>query len=154
MSTYCTPMFASHLRPVSRKSRKAISKTATRLFCKAGLLISCKGILFKITATFRASRRLRFEGTKRIMSSEIRPKSFGTLEKRDPDPSTILTTEAGLLQYRSKFSQHCRTPRESLHALRESRSARPRKTFTGFRLSCNLKWSFNSLKRNNFHYLQ
>ena len=34
----------------------------------------------KITATFRASRRLRFEDTKRIMSPEMRPKSFGTLQ--------------------------------------------------------------------------
>ena len=31
------------------------------------------GILFKITAKFRASRRLRFEDTKRVMSPEIRP---------------------------------------------------------------------------------
>ena len=38
----------------------------------------------KITAKFRASRRLRFEGTKRIMSPEIRPKSFGTFEKQAP----------------------------------------------------------------------
>ena len=38
----------------------------------------------KITAKFRASRRLRFEDTKRIMSPEIRPKSFGTFEKQAP----------------------------------------------------------------------
>ena len=37
-----------------------------------------KGIKTKITAKFRGSRRLRFEDTKRIMSPEIRPKSFGT----------------------------------------------------------------------------
>ena len=35
-------------------------------------------------AKFRASRRLRFEDTKRIMSPEIRPKSFGTFEKQAP----------------------------------------------------------------------
>ena len=35
----------------------------------------------KITAKFCASRRLRFEDTKRIMSPEMRPKSFGTFEK-------------------------------------------------------------------------
>ena len=29
--------------PVSQKYRKAICKTPTRLFCKAGLLICCKG---------------------------------------------------------------------------------------------------------------
>ena len=33
---------------------------------------------------FRASRRLCFEDTKRIMSPETRPKSFGTFEKRAP----------------------------------------------------------------------
>ena len=43
-----------------------------------------KGIKIKITAKFRASRRLRFEDTKRIMSPEMRPKSFGTFEKRAP----------------------------------------------------------------------
>ena len=38
----------------------------------------------KITAKFRASRRHRFEDIKRIMSPEIRPKSFGAFEKRAP----------------------------------------------------------------------
>ena len=36
----------------------------------------------KTTAKFRASRRLRFADTKRIMSPEIRPKSFWTFEKQ------------------------------------------------------------------------
>ena len=75
------------LGPVSQKSRKAIRKTATRLFCKNGLFIIAKGIKIKITAKFRASRRLRFKDTKRIMSSDIRPKSLWTLEKRAPGPS-------------------------------------------------------------------
>ena len=43
-----------------------------------------KGIKIKIMTKFRASRRLRFEDTKRIMSPEIRPKSFGTFEKQAP----------------------------------------------------------------------
>ena len=38
----------------------------------------------KTTAKFRASRRLRFADTKRIMSPEISPKSFGTFEKQAP----------------------------------------------------------------------
>ena len=38
-------------------------------------------------AKFCGSRRLRFEDTKRIMSPEIRPKSFGTFEKQAPVPS-------------------------------------------------------------------
>ena len=41
-----------------------------------------KGIKIKITAKFRASRRRRYNDTKRIMSPEMRPKSFGTFEKR------------------------------------------------------------------------
>ena len=49
----------------------------------------------KITAKFgRASRRLRFEDTKRIMSSEMRPKSLGTLEKR-----ALGLVRAGDIQY-------------------------------------------------------
>ena len=42
-------------------------------------------VKIKIMAKFRASRRLRFEDTKRIMSPEIRPKSFGTFEKQAPE---------------------------------------------------------------------
>ena len=40
--------------------------------------------MIKITAKFRALRRLHFEDTKTIKSPEIRPKSFGTFEKRAP----------------------------------------------------------------------
>jgi len=45
-------------------------------------MIVIKGTQIKIAAKFPASRRLRFEDTKRIMSPETRPKSFGTFEKR------------------------------------------------------------------------
>ena len=38
----------------------------------------------KVTPKFRATRRLRFENTKKIMSSEMRSKSFGAFEKRGP----------------------------------------------------------------------
>ena len=51
-----------------------------------------KGIKIKITAKFRASRRLRFEDTKRIMAPEIRPKSFGTFEKQAPENSKATMT--------------------------------------------------------------
>ena len=44
----------------------------------------------KITAKFRALRRLRFEDTKRIMSPEMVPKSFGTSEKRAPGTSCYM----------------------------------------------------------------
>jgi len=45
----------------------------------------------KITAKFRASRRLRYEDTKRNMSPEMSPKSFGTFEKQAPGLVTRLT---------------------------------------------------------------
>ena len=51
-----------------------------------------KGIKIKIIAKFRASRRLRFEDTKRIMSPEIRPKSFGTFEKQAQGPEKAVRT--------------------------------------------------------------
>ena len=41
-------------------------------------------VKLKITAKFRASRRLRFEDTKRTMSPEMHPKRFGTSGKRAP----------------------------------------------------------------------
>ena len=48
-----------------------------------------------ITAKFHASRRLRFEDTKGIMSPEIRPKSFGTFEKQAPGAvASLRRTEA------------------------------------------------------------
>ena len=43
------------------------------------------GVKIKIIVNFRASRRFRFEDTKRIMSPKMRPKSFGTLEIRAPE---------------------------------------------------------------------
>ena len=46
------------------------------------ILYVVKGIKTNITAKFHASRRLRFEDAKRIMSPEIRSKSFGTFEKQ------------------------------------------------------------------------
>ena len=74
--------------PKTFRARKVIPKTPTSLFCKAGFFsICCKGNK-KITSKFRASRRLRFEDTKRIMSPEIRPKSFGIFEKRAPGMNT------------------------------------------------------------------
>ena len=78
------------LGPVSRKSRKLFGPekpfVKLRPAYSAKLVFSyvVKGIKIKITAKFGASRRLRFEDTKRIMSPEMRPKSFGTFEKRPP----------------------------------------------------------------------
>ena len=81
----------SELGPVSRKSRKLFGPekpfVKLRPACSVKLVFSyvVKGIKIKITAKFRVSRRLNFEDTKRIMSPEIRPKSFGTFEKQAPD---------------------------------------------------------------------
>ena len=76
------------LGPVSQKSRELCGPekpfVKVRPAYSVKLVFSCvgKGIKIKITAKFRPSRRLRFEDTKRIMSPEIRPKSFGTFEKQ------------------------------------------------------------------------
>ena len=76
--------------PVSRKSRKLFGpekpfvKLRPAYSVKLVFSYVVKGIKIKITAKFRASKRLRFEDTKRIMSPEMRPKSFGTFEKRAP----------------------------------------------------------------------
>ena len=78
------------LVPVSRKSRKLFGPekpfAKLRPVYSVKLVFSyvVKGIKIKIAAKFRASRRLSFEDTKRIMSPEIRPKSLGTFEKEAP----------------------------------------------------------------------
>ena len=78
------------LGPVSRKSRnlfgleKPFVKLRPAYSAKLVFKYVVRGIKIIITAKFRASGRLRFEDTKRIISPEIRPKSFGTFEKRAP----------------------------------------------------------------------
>ena len=75
------------LGPVSQKSRelcrpeKPFVKVRPAYSVKLVFSYVVKGIKTKITAKFRASRRLRFEDTKGIMSPEIR-RSFGTFEKQ------------------------------------------------------------------------
>jgi len=76
--------------PVSRKSLKLFGpekpfvKLRPAYSVKVVFSYVVKGIKIKITAKFRASRRLRFEDTKGIMSPEMRPKRFGTFEKQGP----------------------------------------------------------------------
>ena len=72
--------------PKTFRVRKAVPKTPIRSSCKAGLFICSRGEKIKITAEFRALRRLPFDDTKRTMSPETRPKSFWTFEKRVPAP--------------------------------------------------------------------
>ena len=75
-------------RPVYRKSRalfgpeKQFVKHRPSYSVKLVFSYVVMGIKIKITAKFCASRRLRFEDTKRTMSPEMCPKSFGTFEKR------------------------------------------------------------------------
>ena len=86
----CSYNISRGLGPVSRKSRelfgpeKPFVKLRPAYSVKLVFSYVVKGIKTKITAKFRASRRLRFEDTKKIMSPEIRPKRFGTFEKRAP----------------------------------------------------------------------
>ena len=78
--------------PVSRKSRKLFKpeKPFVKLWpaysVKLVFSYVVKGIKIKITARFRAARRLSFEDTKRIMSPKMHPKSFGTFEKQALGP--------------------------------------------------------------------
>ena len=82
------------LGPVSRKSRelfgpeKPFVKLVPAFSVKLVFSYVVKGV--KINAKFRASRRLSFEDTKRIMSPEMRPKSLGTFEKQAPGPVWLL----------------------------------------------------------------
>ena len=81
------------LGTVSRKSRelfgpeKRFVKLRPAYSVKLVSWYVVKGIKVKINEKFRASRRLRFEDTKRIMSPEIRSKSFTTFEKQAPGHS-------------------------------------------------------------------
>ena len=83
------------LVPVSRKSRKLFgpekpfAKLRPAYSVKLVFSYVVKGTKIKITAKFRASRRLSFEDTKRIMSSDMRPKSLGTFEKQAPELNSL-----------------------------------------------------------------
>ena len=67
---------------VSRKSRKLFESEMPFLKLRPAYSVKlvfryvAEGIKSKIAAKFCASRRLRFEDTKRIISSEMCPKSF------------------------------------------------------------------------------
>ena len=64
--------------PKTFRARKAVPKTSTRSFCKASFfIVSSTGRKIKITAKFRALRRLRFENTKRTMSPKCARKVSG-----------------------------------------------------------------------------
>ena len=78
------------LGSVSPKSRKlfGLEKPFRKLLSAHSVKLVfpyvAKGIKIKITAKLCASRHLRFEDIKKIVSPEMRPKSFGTFEKQAP----------------------------------------------------------------------
>ena len=88
--SFSTPYWKAVHGPVSQKSRKLFGpekpfvKLRPAYSVKLVFSYVLKGMKIKITAKFRALRRLRFEYTKRIMSPEMRQKSFGTFEKQPP----------------------------------------------------------------------
>ena len=74
-------------------ARKAFVKLRTVYSVKLVFSYVVKGI--KITVKFYTSRCLRFKDTKRILSHEMRPKSFGTFEKQAPGQSFNLCSSVG-----------------------------------------------------------
>ena len=81
---------ANALGSVSRKSRKRFGSDKPSVKCRPAYSVklvfsyAVTGIKIKMTAKFSVSRRFCFEDTKWIMSSEMRPKRFGTFETRAP----------------------------------------------------------------------
>ena len=84
--------YKQELGPLSRKSRKlfGFEKPFVKLRPAYSVTLASSYVVngwkIKITVKFCATRCLRFENTKGIMSPEMGPKSFGTFEKRVPDP--------------------------------------------------------------------
>ena len=80
---------------MSRKSRnlyglqKPFVKLPHAYSARLVFSFAVEGLKIKITVKLRVSGRLHFEDTKRIMAPEMRSKSFGTFEKRAPDPVNI-----------------------------------------------------------------
>ena len=91
----------SNLGPVSRNTRELFGPEKPFVIVRSAYSVKLvfsyvvKGIKTKITGKFRSSTRLCFEDTKKIMSPEIRPKSFGTFEKRAPGRLFLASKHAG-----------------------------------------------------------
>ena len=71
--------------PKTFRARKAIRKTTTCLFCKAGLFRCCKGNKNKNNCKVSCFETPSFWRYKENYVTRIRPKSFGTFEKQAPD---------------------------------------------------------------------
>ena len=92
----CPLRAPSEQGPVSRKSRKRFGsekplvKLRTAYSVKLVFSYVIRGTQIKVAVKFRAARRLRFEDTKRIMSPQMPPNSFGAFEKRVPDAGLMV----------------------------------------------------------------
>ena len=80
----CNPGARFSKVPKTFRAGKVIVKLRPAYSVRLVFSYVVKEIKIKITAKICASRHLRFEDTKRIVSPEMRPKSFGTFEKRAP----------------------------------------------------------------------
>ena len=76
--------------PFLESPEKPLVKLWPAYYVKRVFSYVVKGIKIEITPKVRASERLRFEDTKRIMSLEMRPKSFGTFQPRSQGLSSSL----------------------------------------------------------------
>ena len=89
VAAFILPCYCNCIQgPTSQKSckifrpKKPFEKLQPAYSVKLVFSYAVKVINIKITAKFHALRCLHFEGTKRIMSPEMRPKSFRTFEKQ------------------------------------------------------------------------
>ena len=96
LSRYISELLSRHGQgPVCCKSPKLLGpekpfvKLQPTYSVTLGFLYVVKGMKIKITAKFRASRRLCFDDTKRIMSPTIHPKSFGTFRNRPRETAIV-----------------------------------------------------------------
>ena len=85
----------SYQGPVSRNSRELFGPEKPFVNLRPAYSVKLvfshvvKGIKIKMMAKFRASRSLRFEDTKRIITPEIHRKISRTFEKQAPDFSSF-----------------------------------------------------------------
>ena len=119
------------LGPVSRNYRKVLGPEEPFLKLRPAYSVKLvfsyvvMGIKIKITAKFRASRRLRFEDAKRIMSPVMRPKSLGTFEKQVPGYSlnknvTLRRLHKKAVTQESRYVSALGNPRFFMRALKQN----------------------------------
>ena len=111
--------------PFLESPEKPFVKLRPAYSLKLVFLYVVKRIKIKITATFVASRRLRLEDTKRIMSPEMRPKSLGTFEKRAPGMNcldVIVSGAAGMGKREKEPTSHKTLVSSLLHEVESNKN--------------------------------